>query len=108
MHDDTLALPQELTVYTIAEQRAIWRRWLADAEAELSDRPADAAFVVDASAVAEIDAAGVQLLLSLACSLAARHRALTLAAPSRALSVACAGLGVGTRLLGAEAPESRE
>jgi ABC-type transporter Mla MlaB component len=98
--NDTLALPAELTVYTIAEARAVWRRWLADAATEATVGPA---FRVGAEAVAEIDAAGVQLLLSLARSLADRNRILELVSPSAPLSAACAGLGVATRLLGAKA-----
>jgi anti-anti-sigma regulatory factor len=80
-------LPSELTIYTVGELRPQWLRWLAE-EAE-SER-----FAVRAGAVAEVDAAGVQMLLSLQRSLASRRQGLCLTEPSRALTAACTALGL--------------
>jgi anti-anti-sigma regulatory factor len=81
----TYALPEELTIYTLGELSPQCLQWLdADTEACLS---------VDAQAVSEVDAAGVQLLLSLANALAAQARELLLVAPSTTLVAACAALG---------------
>jgi ABC-type transporter Mla MlaB component len=94
------SLPSELTIYTVGELHPQWLAWLADVPA------ADAAdvdtFAVDAAAVAEVDAAGVQLLLSLQRSLSARKQALRLVAPSRTLATACTALGLAAELGTAE------
>ena len=91
-----LALPPELTIYTAAETRSAWLAALAEA--------GDGALSVPAGAVTEIDAAGVQLLASLARTLAAQQRPLQLVAPSAALRDACARLGLSSLLApGAEA-----
>ena len=91
--------------------RPQWLAWLADTPAagvthKTYDASNDAAndanedsFPVDAAAVAEVDAAGVQLLISLQRALSARHQALRLVAPSRALATACTALGL-TALVG--------
>ena len=86
----TLALPAELTIYTASETRGAWLAWLA----EHTDGP----LAVDAAPVAEVDAAGVQLIVALSRSLAAQQRALHLLAPSAALSNACARLGLNSLL----------
>ena len=83
------ALPSELTIYTVAETRLIWLSWLA-AEAGAGQNDA---FAVDAAAVQEVDAAGVQLLLALQRTLVARQQALRLVGPSSALAAACQALG---------------
>lgn len=84
MHD-TLALPAELTIYTVSELRTQWLTWLAG----VSD---DAA--VDGQAVDQVDAAGVQLLASLSRSFAAKQLRLRLAQPSEVLRAACLTLGM--------------
>jgi anti-anti-sigma regulatory factor len=89
-------LPSELTIYTVGELRPQWLRWLAE-EAE-SER-----FALGAGAVAEVDAAGVQMLLSLQRSLASRRQGLCLTEPSRTLAEACKALGLA-ELLSAAAP----
>ncbi len=81
----TYALPAELTIYTIGELAPQCIDWL-----DVDARPC---LHVQAQAVAEVDAAGVQLLLSLANTLAAQQRQLQLVAPSDALVAACAALG---------------
>jgi ABC-type transporter Mla MlaB component len=83
------SLPSELTIYTVGELRPQWLAWLADTSAAETE-----AFAVDAAAVAEVDAAGVQLLLSLHRSLINRQQALRLVAPSRTLATACEALGL--------------
>jgi ABC-type transporter Mla MlaB component len=93
-----LSLPAELTIYTVAAlqpEGLVALGGSADGAAAAGPAPARVA----ADRVAEIDAAGLQLLLSLSNALARRHRRLHLVDPSRALVAACAALGV-TSLLG--------
>jgi ABC-type transporter Mla MlaB component len=92
-----LVLPQELTIYTIAEQHPRCVAWLHD-NASAAGGQAEEVVHVDASGVAEVDAAGVQLLLSLANALTLQHRTLRLDSPSAPLSSACAALGVAALL----------
>lgn len=79
-----LELPRELCVSAVAALHGACLDWL-DAE--------DADERVDASRIDEVDAAGVQLLVSLSRSLAARGRALRLCEPSDPLRDACRTLG---------------
>jgi ABC-type transporter Mla MlaB component len=81
----TFVLPQELTIYTAGETRAQWLSWLS--------APGDAANV-DASAVEQVDGAGLQLLVSLRRSFDEQHRTLTLQQPSALLRDACKALGL--------------
>ena len=85
-----LALPPELTIYTAAETRTAWLAALAES--------GDGPLAVDSGAVTEVDAAGVQLLASLARTLAAQQRALQLVEPSAALRGACERLGLSNLL----------
>ncbi|MDQ7746105.1 STAS domain-containing protein [Hydrogenophaga pseudoflava] len=82
-------LPPELTIYTASELCAQARTWLAEHTADSGD-----GWTLEASAVDQVDAAGVQLLLSLARSLEDRSQALRLAQPSTPLVDACAALGL--------------
>jgi len=93
------SLPAELTIYSVGELRPLWLGWLAEVrdEAHAAHR-ADEVFAVDAAAVAEIDAAGVELLLSLSKSMDQAHRVLKLHAASRPLAAACAALGASALL----------
>ena len=91
-----LRLPVELTIFTASETRSAWLGWMAD-EAQLGG--AEALCVVEAEDVAEVDAAGVQLLVSLANTLAGQQRSLQLQGPSEALRRACTSLGAHTWLL---------
>lgn len=95
-----LRLPAELTIFTASETRSAWLGWLADAQ---QHGDADTLCLVEAEDVAEVDAAGVQLLVSLARSLAGQQRRLQLQAPSEVLRKACTTLGVHTLLLDQEA-----
>ena len=89
-------LPAELTIYAVSELRT---QWLAALDAG----PGEGDCVVDASAVAEVDGAGLQLLVALSRQLAAHDAALRLASPTAALRDACATLGLSA-LLDAPAP----
>ena len=84
----TLFLPAELTICHLAELRA---DWLAAMEGDVSDGP----FEVGADRVDDIDAAGIQLVLSLSHALVRDGRALKLVEPSGALRAACMALGAG-------------
>lgn len=85
-----LVLPAELTIYTVGELHPKWVSWLG--EMNLPD--AEGFAELQAGAVDQVDAAGLQLLLSLEHALAAmgRHHCITDA--SRALVAGCAGLGL--------------
>ena len=78
-----LPLPAELTIYTVGELHPAWRAW-AEAGGQR----------VDGTAVDQVDAAGLQLLLALARSLQARGARLQLLAASRVLEDGCAALGL--------------
>lgn len=95
-----LQLPAELTIYTAAETRTAWLGWLAG-ETGL-DEPVCA---IDASACHEVDAAGLQLLVALAHSLARRQCRLQLLQPAAPLRAACAELGLAGLLM-ADAQEA--
>lgn len=101
--EPALRLPAELTIYTAAETRSAWLAQL-DALDTLDERTNLGAPVcaVDASACDEVDAAGLQLLVALAHSLARRQRRLQLLQPAAPLRAACAELGLA-ELLGTEA-----
>ena len=72
-----------------------WLTWLtASPQDAAGASPHGDAFAVDAAAVGEVDAAGVQLLLSLSHALRREHRVLRLCNPSQALAAACGALGV--------------
>jgi anti-anti-sigma regulatory factor len=81
------ALPVELTIYTVAELHRLGLAWLAEQDDDLR-------CTVDASAVDQADAAGVQLLLSLHAALHRQGRGLQLDDPSPALLAACEALGL--------------
>lgn len=100
---DPLLLPAELSIYTAAE---LHPQWLAWASRDGGARP-DA--LVDATAVDQVDGAGVQLLVALQRCLAARGCTLRLLAPSRPLRDACDALGLSAwlqQLLETQAPEA--
>lgn len=86
-----LCLPDELTIYNAAEVHARFAAWL---HADDTESAATTPVRVGADAVAEVDAAGVQLLVSLANTLEQRRRGLELVAPSACLAAACGVLGV--------------
>ena len=81
----TRCLPSELTIYTVGETHPVCLGWL--------DAGSDDPLQVDASAVDEIDAAGVQLLLALSHGLGRQERRLQLLNASPTLAAACEALG---------------
>lgn len=93
---DQPALPAELTICTAAEAQALLLGWL---HAPVQDGADATVLALDASAVEEVDACGVQLLLSLDRSLARAQRRLLLERASAALGAACQALGA-QQLLG--------
>ena len=88
----TLVLPSELTIYAVGELRPRWLEWLAATRVSAA---ADTVCGIDAAAVDEIDAAGVQLLVALSHGLANSRLTMRLDDPSGPLSRACEALGVG-------------
>jgi ABC-type transporter Mla MlaB component len=83
------ALPSELTIYTVGEMLPQFKDWLTAEPGTLR---------IQASAVCEVDAAGVQLLLSLAKTLQAKDERLELVDASAGLTAACQALGVTGQL----------
>ena len=106
------SLPSELTIYTVGELAPQCLAWIdSRAGADLAEDDEDAdddgseivsALRVDAHAVEDIDAAGVQLLLSLSNALARQQRPLQLVRPSAPLRAACEALGAGGLMAHAE------
>jgi len=95
-----LALPAELTIYTVGELHPQWLAWLGEGAAAVpADVPAEVTAELPAevqgAAVEQVDAAGLQLLLSLQRALADRGRQLQIKAPSEVLRNGCAALGLG-------------
>lgn len=90
-----LALPAELTIYTVGELHPQWLAWLVQDTAAL---PVEVPAEVKAAAVEQVDAAGLQLLLSLQRALAERGRRLQIQAPSQVLRGGCEALGLGAWL----------
>jgi anti-anti-sigma regulatory factor len=84
-------LPAELTIYTAADTHAVLLSWLDQDKGNNQ-------WTVQAHAVSQIDAAGLQLLLALYRSLDVRGQHLQLRAPSEALCHACRSLGMGVLL----------
>jgi anti-anti-sigma regulatory factor len=86
-------LPAEVTIYTVGELKEQCLAWLGEAPAEI-DAGADR-WTLDAGAVDQIDAAGVQLLVSLSQTLGRQGQPLHLLQPATALVEACTALGLG-------------
>lgn len=101
--DTPRSLPPELTIYTVGELRSGWLAWLTDTAAG-APAETDDGWALEASSVDQVDAAGVQLLLSLARSLDAQSQALRLHRPSTPLVEACAALGLADWLSTRTAP----
>ena len=91
----TMTLPHELTIYTAGETRHALAQSIAAAPA---DTPT---WVLDGRAVAEADAAGVQMLMALVRSAAAAGTSLRVEGTSDVLRDACRRLGIDV-LLGLE------
>jgi anti-anti-sigma regulatory factor len=89
----THSLPAEVTIYTVGELKGQCLAWLGESTAE-GDTGGDH-WPLDASAVDQIDAAGVQLLVSLSHTLQQQGQPLLLQQASAVLVDACAALGLG-------------
>ena len=89
------SLPPEFTIYSLAN---LHKSWIAALPKAARGRRAAAktapAWSIDASAVTEVDAAAIQMLVSLSRALSVRSRTLSLTNPSRPLLTACEALGV--------------
>lgn len=90
-------LPTELTIYTVSE---IYQHLMQLVSDRVKSTPANEQKVlaIQASAVADIDAAGLQLLISMSRYLSARDVRLVLEEASERLVRACTMLGL-THLL---------
>lgn len=92
---NAFSLPPELSIYTVGALRAQWLARLGDAPVVDGAQAApDDVCRLDGAAVGEVDAAGLQLLLSLSNAVARQQRTLVLVAASRPLADACAALGL--------------
>jgi len=91
---EPLSLPTELTIYSVGE----WAPKLRAQLAETADEGGLDCLRIEAAAVEEVDAAGLQLLLAMSNSLARDHRTLQLVAPSAPLTRACTALGLSNLL----------
>ena len=92
-----LSLPAELTIYSVGEWAPLMRAQVA----QRAGHGSLGCLRIEAAAVEEIDAAGVQLLLALANTLSRDQCVLRLVGPSAPLARACAGLGASALLAGA-------
>jgi len=99
-----MSLPSELTIYTVAELRARWLAWLSEAVRERATGGGSDSCLVDAASVAEVDGAGVQLLIALDRELGTAQWPLQLVNPSRALAQALDHLGLASTFASAATP----
>lgn len=98
-----LVLPAELTIYTVGELHPLWLTWLS----QLSPSPGPELVVeVQAAGVDQVDAAGMQLLLSLQIALTALGRRCWLRDTSSVLQAGCAALGLSGWLAAHTAAEA--
>jgi len=93
-------LPGDVTIYGVAALRSQFSAWLDKLpKGRRAAALKNTALAVDASAVSEVDAAGVQMLVALSKSLAARGRPLRLVNPSDLMTGALETLGVTALLM---------
>lgn len=85
-------LPAELSIYTVGELKAVCLGWMGESGHDAD--PQGGHWPLDASAVDQVDAAGLQLLVSLSKSLSQQQLNLQLQQPSAPLTAACAALGL--------------
>jgi ABC-type transporter Mla MlaB component len=86
-----LALPAELTIYTVGELHPQWLQWLGEVRSAPGQ---DGALEIRAEGVDQVDAAGIQLLVSLQRALEAQGRRLHVRDPSQTLADGCGALGL--------------
>jgi ABC-type transporter Mla MlaB component len=84
-------LPAELNIYTAAETTQALLRWLQFAQSQQINL-----LQIDGRSVAEVDAAGLQILLSLHNTCSNHALAWQLHQPSQTLAAACTRLGIPT------------
>ena len=82
-------LPAELNIYTAAETAQAMTQWFTDNRDQQT-----AALTVDGQAVAEVDAAGLQLIAALHNTCKSHAVQWQLTQPSNTLGAACARLGI--------------
>lgn len=85
-----LVLPSELTIYNVGELHPQWLIWLS----EVTAPGVEGVVEVQGGAVDLVDAAGLQLLLSLHRTLSIHGRHHRITGASSALAAGCAGLGL--------------
>ncbi len=89
------SLPPEFTIYSLANLHKSWMASLPKAaRGRRASAKATGSCQIDGSAVTDVDAAAVQMLVSLSHALTVRHRTLSVTNPSRPLVKACDTLGV--------------
>ena len=96
-----IVLPTELTIYRVAELHAHWLDLLGRQDNQNQDGIKTAAttrVTIEAGQVDEVDAAGIQLLLSLARTMKRQSRPLRMENASTTLRRACVALGVADHL----------
>ncbi len=91
-----LALPDELTIYTVGELHPQWLQFLQSVPAD--GATAGQPVALQAARVEQVDAAGLQLLLSLERAVSARGAALRLQDASGPLRAGCEAIGLGAWL----------
>ena len=84
-------LPSELNIYTASDTAQSMRQWLTDNRNQQITH-----LTVDGHAVSEVDAAGLQLLVSLHNSCLSHAMHWQLSQSSNTLSAACARMGIPT------------
>jgi ABC-type transporter Mla MlaB component len=98
-----ISLPSELTIYSVGELLPQFLAWLKETQnAVTTVSGPDERLRVEAASVEDVDAAGVQLLLSVSNALALRGRTLQLVNASEPLSRACAALGASALMANAD------
>jgi len=98
-----ISLPSELTIYSVGELFPQFLAQLQDAQiGATTGSEQDEILRVEAASVEEVDAAGVQLLLSVSNALALRGRTLQLVSASGPLSRACTAMGASALLAHAD------
>jgi ABC-type transporter Mla MlaB component len=102
MHNQ-ISLPSELTIYSVGELLPQFLARLKDThDAVTTGSGPGERLRVEAASVEDVDAAGVQLLLSVSNALALRGHALQLVNASGPLSRACAALGASALMANAD------
>jgi anti-anti-sigma regulatory factor len=101
------SLPPEFTIYSLANlHKSLTAALPKAARGRRASAKATGSWPIDGSAVTDVDAAAVQMLVSLSHALTVRHRTLAVTNPSGPLVRACETLGVPFLVAGAARPGS--